>query len=256
MTYQELISNTISKFDNELSDLKDKRLEDLTDGDLERIAKILAEGTLTYYDAHARYGVPKCIVVNLFGAPGSGKSTGAAYIYSYLKARGIDAELVTEFAKDLVWDGREDLLNDGKDQPYIFGEQLYRMNRCRDKVKVIVTDSPLPLSIVYNKSEILGENFNQVVMDCFNSFDNLSYFLVRSKAYSQNGRMQTEQESDNLMEMILDMMAEREIPYVYAKGDESFYKAIGDEVISAALGMSSIGELMGGRVTVETESEG
>ena len=44
----------------------------------------------------------KTIVVNLFGAPGAGKSTGAAYIFALLKMAGIEAELVTEFAKDKV----------------------------------------------------------------------------------------------------------------------------------------------------------
>ena len=44
------------------------------------------------------------LVVNLFGAPGAGKSTGAAYIFSQLKMAGINAELVTEFAKDKVWE--------------------------------------------------------------------------------------------------------------------------------------------------------
>lgn len=39
-------------------------------------------------------------VINLFGQPGAGKSTGAAYIFSQLKLRGINAELVTKFAKD------------------------------------------------------------------------------------------------------------------------------------------------------------
>lgn len=42
------------------------------------------------------------IVVNLFGVPGAGKSTGAAYIFYRLKINGINAELVTEFAKDKV----------------------------------------------------------------------------------------------------------------------------------------------------------
>ena len=44
------------------------------------------------------------ILVNLYGAPGSGKSTGAAYIFSKLKMAGVDAELVTEFAKDKLWE--------------------------------------------------------------------------------------------------------------------------------------------------------
>ena len=48
------------------------------------------------------------LVVNLFGTPGAGKSTGAAYIFSNLKMRGINAELVTEFAKDMVWEDNKE----------------------------------------------------------------------------------------------------------------------------------------------------
>ena len=32
------------------------------------------------------------LIVNLYGGPGSGKSTGAAYIFSMLKMVGVDAE--------------------------------------------------------------------------------------------------------------------------------------------------------------------
>lgn len=82
---------------------------------------------------------PKTLVVNLFGTPGAGKSTGAAYIFSELKMRGINAELVTEFAKDKVWENNDEVF---KNQAYIFGKQSYKMSRCRDKVDVIITDSP------------------------------------------------------------------------------------------------------------------
>ena len=46
----------------------------------------------------------KPIVVNLFGSPGAGKSTGAADVFSRLKKLGINAELVAEFAKDKTWE--------------------------------------------------------------------------------------------------------------------------------------------------------
>jgi adenylylsulfate kinase-like enzyme len=44
----------------------------------------------------------KLHVINLFGGPGTGKSTLAAALFTDLKMKGINAELVTEFAKDLV----------------------------------------------------------------------------------------------------------------------------------------------------------
>ena len=51
------------------------------------------------------------IVVNLFAGPGAGKSTGAAYIFSKLKMAGVDAEYVTEFAKDKTWEENQKVLN-------------------------------------------------------------------------------------------------------------------------------------------------
>ena len=46
----------------------------------------------------------KPLVVNLAGAPGAGKSTGAAYIFTRLKQLGVNCELVGEFAKDKTWE--------------------------------------------------------------------------------------------------------------------------------------------------------
>lgn len=40
------------------------------------------------------------LLVNLYGSPGAGKSTGAAYIFAKLKMLGINAELITEYAKN------------------------------------------------------------------------------------------------------------------------------------------------------------
>lgn len=47
------------------------------------------------------------LYVNLYGGPGTGKSTGASYIFSKLKLAGVEAELVTEYAKDLVWEAQK-----------------------------------------------------------------------------------------------------------------------------------------------------
>ena len=44
------------------------------------------------------------IYICLYASPSSGKSTMAANVFSKLKMFGVNCELVTEFAKDLVWD--------------------------------------------------------------------------------------------------------------------------------------------------------
>lgn len=94
------------------------------------------------------------IVINLFGEPGAGKSTAAMDITARLKRKGINAEYVSEFAKDKVYENNGEVF---KHQEYLFGKQSFKMGRVRDKVQVMVVDSPLILCIVYNNDETLGE---------------------------------------------------------------------------------------------------
>lgn len=104
------------------------------------------------------------IIVNLFGEPGAGKSTGAAYVFAVLKMNGIDAELATEFAKDKLWEESKAVF---ENQSYIFGKQSFRLSRCKGKVEVIVTDSPLPLSIIYdgaNENDEKHKHFSSYVL--------------------------------------------------------------------------------------------
>lgn len=169
------------------------------------------------------------IVVNIFGVPGAGKSTGAAYVFAALKMRGVNAELVTEYAKDKVWEENSEAF---KNQAFLFGKQSYRMSRCAGKVDVIVTDSPLPLSILYNNDVRLGENFNASVMDVFNSYRNLNFFLNRVKPYNPAGRLQTEEESDALGEPLKNLLKTRGIYYKEATGDSAGYNMIVDVVLN------------------------
>lgn len=170
----------------------------------------------------------RTLVVNLFGVPGAGKSTGAAYIFYRLKSCGVNAELVTEFAKDKVWEENNEVF---KHQAYIFGKQSFKIGRCAGKVDVIVTDSPLPLSILYNNDPRLTENFNCSVMDVFNSYENMNYLITRTKPYNPNGRLQTEKESDALKEPILYLLNNRHIEYLSVNGEMAGYEQIVSDVL-------------------------
>lgn len=170
------------------------------------------------------------LVLNLFGVPGAGKSTGAAYTFAKLKLAGVNAELVTEYAKDKVWEENKEIF---KNQAYIFGKQSFRLSRCDGKVEVIITDSPLPLSILYNNDSRLTENFNQSVMDVFNSYTNVNYLIQRVKPYNPKGRHQTESESDALGADIINLLSERKISYQTIPGDLSGY----DQVVNYILNL-------------------
>ena len=168
------------------------------------------------------------IVVNFIGAPGAGKSTGAAYIFSQLKMAGINAEYISEFAKDKTWG--EDFLS-LQCQEYVFGKQSMRLFRVKDKVDVVITDSPLILSILYNKSEVLGQSFNQTVLNVFNSYNNIIYFVNRTKPYNPSGRNQTQEESDQIAKDIENFLNQNNIPFQSIDGRKKDY----DEVVSDIL---------------------
>lgn len=169
------------------------------------------------------------IVVNLFGAPGAGKSTGAAYIFSKLKMAGINAELVTEYAKDKVW---EESKKTFENQAYIFGHQYFRISRCADKVDVVITDSPVLLSIIYNNDPALGEAFNEMVKQVHSSYKSYDYYLKRVKPYNPIGRFQSESGSNDLAEQILDLAAEHCQTLKIASGDIKGYDEIVDDILN------------------------
>lgn len=143
------------------------------------------------------------IVVNLIAAPGTGKSTIAAGIFEKLKWNNVNAELVTEFAKDKVWEENPAPFKDGG-QLYLLGKQFYRMHRCRENVDVIVTDSPLCLASYYLRQihdpHVITDvkSFDNIVKNLIDSFDNMNFFLNRKKKYNPKGRFQTEEESDKI----------------------------------------------------------
>lgn len=166
------------------------------------------------------------IIVNLFGAPGAGKSTGAAYIFAMLKMNGINAELVTEFAKDKVWEEAKAVFDN---QAYIFGKQYFRISRCNHKVDVIINDSPLPLSIYYNSG--CKNSFNKYVMDVFNSFININYLLERTKPYNSVGRFQSESESDNIGLELEEFLNKYQIGNQKISGDRNGYDFIVEDIL-------------------------
>ena len=167
------------------------------------------------------------IIVNLFGVPGAGKSTGAAYIFSKLKMRGIEAELITEFAKDKVWENSEKAF---QNQAYIFGQQSFRISRMENEGDIVVADSPLLLSAFYNTNPVLGESFNDVVANVFHSYNNINYLLTRVKPYHAKGRLQTEEESDALAEPMKQLLDKYNVSYIQVPGDIAGYDAIVEDI--------------------------
>ncbi|WP_300924591.1 AAA family ATPase [uncultured Clostridium sp.] len=174
----------------------------------------------------------KTIVINLIGAPCAGKSTLAALIFSKLKMQNVSCEIVTEFAKDLVWN---ESLNGLNNQLYVLSEQFYRIWRLQNKVDVVITDSPVLLSIYYNKKQkeenkITEELFDNLVMECYNKFDNINYFLKRSHKYQTQGRKHSEQESIQIEKDMLKLYNDFNIKYTETHCSEAMADMIVDNI--------------------------
>lgn len=139
-------------------------------------------------------------VINLYGGPGCGKSTSAAYLYYVLKSRGVNAELVREYVKDWAWEKRQ---IGTYDQLYFSGKQIRKEALLLGKADVIVTDSPVLIGAYYagryasrtiaagcvamakafyEQARADGHRYEHVV-------------LRRTKAYNPAGRYQTEEQA-------------------------------------------------------------
>ena len=156
------------------------------------------------------------IVINLFAGPGSGKSTTCAGIFAKLKLAGINCEMALEYAKDKVWESSYEVLDD---QIYVFGKQLHRIFRLKDKVEVVITDSPLLLSILYDKTE--NPYLRDLVLDQFEKFDNRNYFIHRDTDYNPKGRLQTESEAKEIDKVLINLLNRFEVDYKMVDKEEA-----------------------------------
>ena len=150
------------------------------------------------------------IVVNMFASPGSGKSTLAAYTFAKLKMLGVNCELVTEFAKDKVWEESFKVLDD---QIYLFGKQYHRVYRLNNKVEVIITDSPFPLNVWYSKG-MHGKIYEDFVFQCLNEFEHIDYFINRGNYYNENGIQQNLEEAVAIDNGIKELLNKHNVKYI------------------------------------------
>lgn len=173
-------------------------------------------------------------VINVIAGPGAGKSTLASGLYHRAKCRGWNVELVTEVAKDLVWEGRDIAL---ANQAYVFGRQVQRLERLKGRVDLVITDSPILLSAIYAPEDYPVE-WESVVVKLWKRYNNVVAFLERGPWFDDRGRVHNLEASLEVDRKIAVLLAKHDITYTQV--DHGYHNL--DDVLDAVLGKQMLSE--------------
>ena len=162
----------------------------------------------------------RSLIVNAYAGPGAGKTTSCLQLVADLKKHGIQAEYVSEYAKDLVWEKNNVLLDGSPESQFeILKEQLKRMDRLYGQVDVIVTDAPILLNQVYNKD--LTPEYQKMIGSLCKQYNSYNFFLERNPhTYETQGRLQTLAESQAKDAEIAAVLKDNRIVYDLANSDD------------------------------------
>ena len=161
-------------------------------------------------------------IVYLYGGAGTGKSTTAAHLFALAKQEDINAELVREYIKDWVWEGRE--IQPG-DQPYIACKQSKKERVCFADVDLIISDSPMYLGQFYEEKYYTGYPVVKHIivqhMELANKagYEFVHIFLNRLKKYNPKGRFQNEAEAIQYDGEIRDLLIRENINFIDIDAD-------------------------------------
>ena len=153
----------------------------------------------------------------------------AAALFAYLKKHGFNAELVTEYAKDKVWEHNDTVFSN---QVYILGKQSYRVSRVAGQVDVIITDSPLLLSAIYNPDPEIQNELEALTVKMFNQYNNLNIVLKRTFPYQKEGRMHSEEQSSEIYQKIIECLNQNGIGYSVFDNKDGTQQALMDIIVN------------------------
>lgn len=153
--------------------------------------------------------------INLYGGPGIGKSTVTALVFAALKVKGFNAEMINEYAKELVYEGI-DLTKASKHlQNKILIEQIKRELLFEDKVDYLITDSPIMLNAYYNKDPKALE-----MAKLHQSTNDIHFFLQRGfENFETKGRSHNKKESLEIDDKMTNFLIKNKIDLKMISGD-------------------------------------
>lgn len=177
----------------------------------------------------------KSTVINFVAGPGVGKSVMTSLIFAKLKISGYNAEIVPEYAKQLVWTEEFELLNN---QYHVSYYQNKLLNSLVNKTDLLVTDGCLLHGLVYNIINPFNtsnpDKTKRAILDWFNSFNNITIYLERNPKldYQCQGRIQDLEEAQHIDNLLKFQLFDNKIDYKSFISDESSTDEILDYIIN------------------------
>lgn len=123
--------------------------------------------------------------------------------------------MAREIAKQKVWTGQ---LKSLQDQDYITALQRQEITVLVDQVDVVICDSPLLLGCIYAPADY-PPSFHEFTKWTWDQFDNLNFYVERTKPFDPNGRKHNELESLAIGNNILNLLEKYMIPYHVIQSD-------------------------------------
>ncbi len=164
-------------------------------------------------------------VINFIAGPGVGKSVMTSLAFAKLKIMRYNAEIVPEYAKQLVWTEEYELLNN---QYHVSYYQNKLISALVGKTDLVVTDGCLLHGLVYNMINPHNtsdkDKTKAAILNWFGAFKNINILLERNPdhAYQQEGRIQTPDEAWHVDNLLKFQLFDNKIEYQsFRSGEES-----------------------------------
>lgn len=157
--------------------------------------------------------------INLFGGPGTGKSTLAARVFGRLRQQGVSCALVTEWIKMWAYEGRTIR---GYDQVFSFANQLHSEEESLRYAGMIITDSPMFLQCMYadKHAKVVANDLWNIAANFEADYPSINFYIERSGPYEQHGRWENEEQALQMDAYIKAKLDARCLPITYVYRDD------------------------------------
>lgn len=180
-------------------------------------------------------------VINLFGAPGTGKSATMLALGSRLKRMGLSCEITPEYFKELIQEVTPDVFrkliagDDGNGssgasmrfggQLQVLAEQNRRLAMHMGSADFVISDCPLPLIAFYTSRDFIP-GFHEMADNLFHCYENTNYLVVPSQSMEHRhdfegaNRIHDSQASNMVQQGLIDFLSQHRIDYTVVEADD------------------------------------